>query len=565
MGSPAQGDPDHDGAPPSADVRARRLVEIGSSLVAELDLEVVLRQVVEAARELTGAEYAALGVLDPERRELERFIYLGIDEATRRAIGPLPRGRGVLGELIREQAPLRLPEVEQHPHSYGFPPGHPPMHTFLGVPIVIRGEAYGDLYMCEKAGGAQFDAADEEAAATLAGWAAIAIENARLYKSLSERETELSRALRRAESSADIARAVGGETDLARVLGLIVRRARALVEARTVLVLMRRGERLVFAGHAGDGNDVTGLSVPVDDDAVREAIRDRVVQHLPPGSPASAAHLRERVGAEAAVVVPLLFRGRAVGALVALDREAGGGDFDAEDMDLLQAFAASAATAIGAAQTARAERLQQQVEASEAERRRWARELHDGILQNLAAVRISLAAALQGAGEGRAAAVEAAAEGTAGALEEQITELSRLIDDLRPATLERLGLPAALEALAEESGNRGAFTVDTEVDVDGQLTSDEERGVYRLAQEALTNVVKHSAADRATLRAHCADGVASIEVRDDGAGFDPEAPGAGRGLLGMRERVAMLGGTIEIDSRPGEGTRVAATLPLRGT
>ncbi len=548
----------------SPEDRFGRLVEIGSALVSELDLEVVLRRVVEAAREMTGAEYAALGVLDPERRELERFIYLGIDEATRREIGPLPRGRGVLGELIREQAPLRLAEVEEHPHSYGFPPGHPPMHTFLGVPIVIRGEAYGDLYMTEKAGGAQFDAADEAAATTLAGWAAIAIDNARLYQSLSERETELARALRRAESSADIARAVGGETDLPRVLSLIVRRARALVDAKTVIVLMRRGERLVFAGHAGDGNDVTGLSVPVDDDAVRAAIRDRVVQHLPQGSPASPAHLRDKVGAEAALVVPLLFRGRAVGALVALDRETGGGDFDEEDIDLLRAFAASAATAIGAAQTVRAERLQQQVEASEAERRRWARELHDGILQSLAAVRTTLAAALQGAGEGRAEAVEAAAEGTVEALEEQITELSRLINDLRPASLERLGLPAALEALAEESGNRGAFAVETEIEVDEELTSDEERGVYRLVQEALTNVVKHSAASRATLSARCADGMAAIEVRDDGAGFDPEAPGAGRGLLGMRERVAMLGGTLEIDSSPGAGTRVAATLPLRG-
>lgn len=570
MGSPELGDPDRGDIPTPADARlpadarSRRLVEIGSSLVSELDLEVVLRQVVEAARELTGAEYAALGVLDPQRRELERFIYLGIDERTRHEIGPLPRGRGVLGELIREQAPLRLAEVEQHPHSYGFPPGHPPMHTFLGVPIVIRGEAYGDLYMTEKAGGAQFDAADEEAAKTLAGWAAIAIENARLYQALSEREVELSRALRRAESSADIARAVGGETDLARVLSLIVRRARALVDAKTVIVLMRRGERLVFAGHAGDGHDVTGLSVPVDDDAVLEAIRDRVVQHLAQGSPASAAHLREQVGAEAALVVPLLFRGRAVGALVALDRETGGGDFDAEDMDLLQAFAASAATAIGAAQTARAERLQQQVEASEAERRRWARELHDGILQNLAAVRITLAAALQGAGEDRAGAVESAAEATVEALEEQITELSRLINDLRPASLERLGLAAALEALAEESGNRGAFAVETEIEVDGALTSDEERGVYRLVQEALTNVVKHSGAARATVCARCADGFAEIEVRDDGAGFDPAAPGAGRGLLGMRERVAMLGGTLEVDSRPGEGTRLAATLPLRG-
>src|SRR6185503_12767173 len=144
------------------DDRFRRLVEVGSSLLSELDLEVVLLSVVEAARELTGAEYAALGVLDQDRRELERFISLGIDEEARRDIGPLPRGRGVLGELIRHPQPLRLSDVEAHPHAYGFPPGHPPMHSFLGVPITIRGEAYGNLYMTEKAGGAEFDEADEE-------------------------------------------------------------------------------------------------------------------------------------------------------------------------------------------------------------------------------------------------------------------------------------------------------------------------------------------------------------------------------------------------------------------
>jgi signal transduction histidine kinase len=554
-----------DGAVESGEDRYRRLVEVGSALLSELDLEIVLKSVVEAARDLTGAEYAAIGVLDSDRRELERFIYLGIDDETRHAIGPLPRGRGVLGELIRHRQPLRLADVDQHPHAYGFPPGHPPMHTFLGVPVTIRGEAYGNLYMTEKRGGVEFDQFDEEAATTLAGWAAIAIENARLYTTLSAREVETERALRRAETSADIARAVGGETDLRRLLGLIVKRARALVEAKTVLVLMRRGDRLVFAGQAGEGRDVTGMAVPIDDEAVIAAVRDRVVQHLRSGSPPSEAHVRERVGAEEALVVPLLFRGRAVGALVALDRETGGGDFDAEDISLLQAFASSAATAIATAQTVEAERLQQQVEVAEEERRRWAQELHDGVLQSLAAVRISLAVALQGSGEERGEQIERAAEQAVEGLEDQITELSRLINDLRPASLERLGLPAALEALAEESGNRGGFEVATAIEVDGELTSDEERGVYRLVQEGLNNVVKHAGAEHASVGVKTGPGAVEIEVRDDGSGFDATEPGAGRGLLGMRERVAMLGGTLEIASAPGEGTTVSSTLPLRSS
>jgi signal transduction histidine kinase len=550
------------GAVGPGDDRFRRLVEVGSTLLSELDLESVLRSVVEAAREVTGAGYAALGVLDEDGQELERFIYLGIDDETRREIGPLPRGRGVLGELIRHPQPLRLPDVESHPHAYGFPPGHPPMHSFLGVPVTIRGEVYGNLYMTEKADGAEFDADDEDSARTLATWAAIAIENARLYTNLSRREAEVGRALRRAETSADIARTVGGETDVDRVLDLVVKRGRALVEARSVLVLLRRKDHLAVAAQAGRvGPEVEKLTIPTDDAVFQAAMQERVSQHLDQGTPPSEARLRERLGAEAALVVPLLFRGRAVGALVALDREAGG-DFDDEDMRLLQAFAATAAIAVGTAQSVEAGRLQQQVEVSEDERRRWAQELHDGVLQSLAAVRITLAAALQAPGEDRADRLERAAEGTVEGLEEQITELSRLINDLRPASLERLGLPAALEALAEESSNRGDFEVATEIVFDADLTSDEERGVYRLVQEALNNVVKHAAAGHVAVRVGTADGAVEIEVIDDGSGFDPSR-GPGRGLLGMRERVEMLGGSIDLLSAPGEGTTVRASLPLR--
>ncbi len=431
--------------------RFRRLIDVGSNLLSELDLEAVLKSVAEAARELTGARYAALGVLDRERRELERFINVGIDEETRRDIGNLPRGRGVLGELIREPAPLRLHDVNAHPHAYGFPPGHPPMNSFLGVPIAVRGETYGNLYMTEKQGAEDFDEADEEAAVTLASWAGIAIENARLYTSLSEREAEVEQALRRAETSVDIARTVGGETDVERVLDLIVKRARALVDARALLVLLRRDDRLFVAARAGQVSDeVRDLEVPLDDDVVAAAMEDRVSQRLERGSPPSKARLRERLGAEAALVVPLLFRGRAVGALVALDREAGGVEFDQEDLRLLQSFAASAATAVATAQTVESDRLRQQVESAEKERERWARELHDEALQGLAAIRINLATALQSEADDRVERIERAAEETLASLADQINELNRLINDLRPAALERLGLAGALQALAEE-------------------------------------------------------------------------------------------------------------------
>lgn len=549
--------------------RFRRLIDVGSHLLSELDLEVVLKSVAEAARELTGARYAALGVLDRERRELERFINVGIDEETRREIGNLPRGRGVLGELIRDPAPLRLRDVNAHPHAYGFPPGHPPMYSFLGVPIAVRGEIYGNLYMTEKQGAPQFDERDEEAAITLAGWAGIAIENARLYTTLSEREVETEQALRRAETSVDIARTIGGETDVERVLDLIVKRARALVDARALLVLLRRDDHLFVAARAGDVSDeVRDLEVSLDDSVFAAAMEDRVSQRLERDSPPSKARLRERLGAEAALVVPLLFRGRAVGALVALDREAGGGvEFDQEDLRLLQSFAASAATAVATAQTVESDRLRQQVESAESERARWARELHDDALQGLAAIRINLATALQSSGEDRAERIERAAEETLELLEDQINELNRLINDLRPAALERLGLGGALQALADESSARGGIEVAAKIEIGAageDPSRDEERIVYRLVQEALNNVVKHAHASHVEVSATEGEGEILISIRDDGQGFDPSAAATGRGLTGMRERIELFGGSIEVSSELGKGTEIAATVPLQG-
>ncbi|MGZ4270490.1 MAG: GAF domain-containing protein, partial [Solirubrobacteraceae bacterium] len=231
--------------------RLARLIDAGRGLLSELDLETVLDRLLQTAADLTGARYVALGVLDEGRRELARFLTRGIDEDTHRAIGDLPRGRGLLGVLIDDPRPLRLDDVGDHPRSYGFPPGHPPMRSFLGVPILIRGEAWGNLYLTEKAGGEPFAPEDEEAVVVLADWAAIAIENAGLYRDVAARREELERAVRGLQATAAIARAVGGETDLERILELVVKRGRALIEARDVLIMLREGDELVIAAGAG--------------------------------------------------------------------------------------------------------------------------------------------------------------------------------------------------------------------------------------------------------------------------------------------------------------------------
>src|SRR5918994_5473520 len=168
-------------------VRAGRLLEVGRSLIAELDPEAVLDRLLDVAQELTGARYAAIGVLDDRREQLERVLTAGIDEETHRAIGDLPRGRGVLGVLINDPRPLRLADVGMHAQSYGFPLAHPPMTTFLGVPILIDGEAWGNLYLTEKDEGEEFTDDDEEAAVVLANWASIAVQNARLHQTIEGR------------------------------------------------------------------------------------------------------------------------------------------------------------------------------------------------------------------------------------------------------------------------------------------------------------------------------------------------------------------------------------------
>jgi signal transduction histidine kinase len=547
--------------------RLRRLLDVGRSLVSELDLEVVLDRVLEVARELTGARYAALGILDERRKELERFLTRGIEAGTHRAIGDLPRGHGILGVLISDPRPLRLPEVGDHPRSYGFPLGHPPMHSFLGVPILIRGQAYGNLYLTEKAGG-DFDEADEEALVVLADWAAIAIENARLYLGVAARRDELERAVSALETTSSIARALGGEIDLERVLELLVKRGRALVDARAMLVALREDEDLVVQAAAGDvPGDVVGRRIAIARSVAGDVLRTKQPERLADAPSRLRFALAEHVGAASGLIVPLVFRGEAVGVLAAFDRVVAGPEFTAEDTRLMQAFAASAATAVMTAQNVTAQGLQRSVEASERERLRWARELHDETLQELAALRIALSSARK---SGDAEALERAAEEAIERATAAIAALRNLMTDMRPASLDELGAGPALEALIERTRRLSGLTITAEIDLAYESGRQAERhrpetevALYRLVQEGLTNAVKH--ADGATVRVAVTEDekAVTISVRDDGPGFAPDARHEGFGLIGVRERVALSGGTLRIESAPGAGTTLQATLPAR--
>jgi signal transduction histidine kinase len=544
--------------------RLRELIDVGRSLVAELDPEVVFQQVLEVACQLTGARYAALGVLDEERRELERFITHGIDEETRRAIGNLPRGRGVLGLLIEQPRPLRLAEVGRHPRSYGFPPGHPPMSNFLGVPVLVRGQAWGNLFLTEKSGG-DFDEADEQSAMILAEWTAIAVENAHLYRSVQSRGDEMERAVHRLEATTEIARAVGGETDLDRILEIVVKRGRALVEARSLLILLGKGDELVTASVAGEREGgMAKARIPISGSIPGRVLEARAPQRVHNLDPSLMARPGSQDAGVTALLAPLLFRGRALGVLVALDplgRDAG---FSDEDERVLLSFAASAATAVATAQSVAEGRTRESIAATERERGRWARELHDESLQSLAGLRVLLSAARRSDPEELDRLLVQGIE----QVDTTIAEMRRLIADLRPSTLDQLGLGAALEALGERTASGDAIEVKVNLDLDceagrnpSRLVGEIEDTVYRLAQEALNNAVHHGEARHVEVDVRESDRTLRVQVHDDGRGFDPDAPTDGFGLIGMRERAELAGGTLELHSIFGEGTTITAAIP----
>ena len=544
--------------------RLARLIDVGRSLLSELDLEVVLDRVLETAADLTDARYAAVGVLDDDRRELARFLTRGIDEAGHRAIGELPRGRGLLGVLIDEPHPLRLDDVGEHPRSYGFPPGHPPMRTFLGVPIVIRGEAWGNLYLTEKAGGEAFTAEDEDAVIVLADWAAIAIENARLYRSVAGRRDELEHAVRGLEATTAIALAVGAETELARVLELVAKRARALVEAHDVLILLRDGDELVVAAGAGYVTIDEPARVPVAGSTAGEVLaegRSRRIADAARELRVPPARLGVE-GASTALLVPLVYRGTSLGVLAAFDRLDGDGAFTREDEQLLEAFAVQAATAVATATTIEADRLRRSLAAAEAERGRWARELHDETLQALGALKVLLSSATR---LDDVDAMRAAMRQAVDQLSGDIQSLRSMIAELRPPALDELGLAPALTSLAQRTSTTTGLEVRADVDLAGEprLTPEVETTVYRIVQEALTNVAKHANAATVELSVRCAEHAVLIAVSDDGVGFDPAGdPDGGFGLTGMRERVDLAGGELSVVPGSSAGTVVRARLPL---
>jgi signal transduction histidine kinase len=534
----------------------RALVETGIALGAELSLEALLQKIVESAAELTGARYAALGVIDRSGQALERFLTTGVDADTHAAIGDLPRGRGILGVLIREVRTLRLHDIADDPRSTGFPPHHPQMRTFLGVPIVLRGVAYGNLYLTEKEAGEDFTEEDEELAQLLAAQAAVAIENARLYESST-------RWLRQLESLNDVGNALASEIELEPLLALVANRLRDLLEARLVLIALPEGDALRVAAVAGDATyGVTGMRLEFTGSKAGRVLERGASERIDSvlDDPEIDQRAARRLGVHSALFVPLTVRGRAIGVVIAHDKAGPDPTFTDDDVRLAETLAARAAVAVDISSRVSRDVLRRVVEAQEQERKHLARELHDETGQALTSILLGLKP-LEGAvssEEGRAALTSLRK-----LVVSTLQDVRRLAVELRPSALDDFGLEAAVERLAATFREQTGLRVDLETNIgETRLPSEVETVLYRIVQEALTNIVKHADASRVSILLTGKDGRVTAVIEDDGSGFDASATGdSGLGLVGMRERVSPVGGRLHIESAGDMGTTLVAEVP----
>jgi len=540
------------------DDRLRLLVDAGIALSSQLALDDLLQLLVETASDLTQARYAALGVVDASGKALERFFTTGIDARTRAAIGEEPVGRGILGAVLRDTKPLRLASIAEDRRSVGFPPNHPPMTTFLGVPIFLRDTVYGNLYLTEKEGGAPFTEDDEELTRLLAAQAAVAIENARLHESSS-------RWLRQLESLNEIGNALAGQIELDPLLGLVAARLRGLVRARIVLVGLvdRAGTIRIAAAEGGQGSLLVGAELASGRSKMGSVMERRcseLVERLSE-DPEVDPQATEDAGFRTGLYVPLVVDGAALGVIAAHDREGDDPRFDDDDLRVAETLAKRAAIAVDLARRVSSDAVRRVVEAQELERARLARELHDETGQALASILLGLRSLEQALAEDDHAHTRIAA--VRDLVVSTLHDVRRLAVELRPAALDDFGLAAAIERLVETYRDGASTHVDLELGLGSErLPRDIETTLYRIAQEALTNVTKHAEASRVSVLLTRNDRSAILVVEDNGVGFASSADGGARlGLAGMRERAALVDGRLRVES--GEaGTTIAVEIPL---
>jgi two-component system, NarL family, sensor histidine kinase DevS len=525
--------------------RVHALLEAVVAVGANLELEVVLHKIAEAAVSLVQARYGALGVIGAGEK-LTEFIPVGLEEAQIAAIDRWPQGRGILGRLIREPRPLRLVDLSADAHSFGFPAGHPPMRSFLGVPIRIRDEVFGNLYLTEKEGGGPFDEEDETLLVALAAAAGVAIENARLYEEARRQERWL-------RATAEVTHELLSGTDPAQVLALVTDRALELSGADLVALAVPTGDgqRLVNTHVAGEGaSKALGLVLPAGESLSGQVIATGTALSVEDFSADERVHpvARENMPLGRAVLLPLGAPGNVRGVLT-LGRDTGSLPLPRQAMEMVTTFAAQAGIALELAEHRQdSERL-----AVLQDRDRIARDLHDLVIQRLYATGMSLQGAVPlitrpEVGDRVSSAVDA--------LDETIREIRSAIFSLQShGDAKRHGLRAMILDVVEEMTVPLGFAPSLRLvgPLDEQVTLEAGEHLLGALREALSNAARHAAASKVEVSVECGSDLV-LRVRDNGRGLAGSTRRSG--LANLAERASGLGGVLRVGPADNGGTEL---------
>ncbi|KAA0118341.1 GAF domain-containing protein [Mycolicibacterium sp. P9-22] len=532
--------------------QTEKLLHVIMGISSDLELDATLDRIANAAITLTGARYGALGVRD-SGGALSSFLHQGIDPGLVERIGPLPVGKGVLGVPLEDTPALRLDDLADHPAAAGFPPHHPPMHAFLGVPITIRGEVYGSLYVTHDRPGPTFSVSDEVSVRVLASAAAVAIDNARLFERIRAAATWVQAS--REISTALLSGGPGSENPLR----LIAERARELTDAEQAIVLVPEA-----AGDTGDSQtlvvstavglhaeEVIGQRVPIDSSSSGSVFRSEI-----PVITESFLHpIRSftDIGQRPAIIMPLTIEDNVIG-VIAVARNRDEPAFDPSYLDLVRDFARHAAIALTLASSRARERELLVL----ADRERIAHDLHDHVIQRLFAAGLDVQGTIA---RSKAPEVNNRLTRTVDELQSTIETIRSTIFKLQSPASKEADLRVRLQALVSEmTGDSGIVT---SVHVAGPLsvvTQHISEHAEAVASEAISNAVRHANASHIDVTVTVNDQF-TVEIADDGQGI-PEDNMRSSGLANMQRRAEHLGGECTISSAPESGTSVRWTVPL---
>ncbi|GAB3545562.1 signal transduction histidine kinase [Actinopolyspora lacussalsi] len=530
--------------------RADVLLEAILAVSSELELDTTLRRIVQAAAGVVGAKYGALGVLNPDGDGLAEFIYEGIDEETRHRIGELPRGRGLLGLLIDHPEPLRLTELSQHSQSVGFPANHPPMRSFLGVPIRLRDKVFGNLYLTEKVDGDAFTEADETMVRTLAAAAGIAVENARLYERARLRQ-------RWQEATSEIRAALLATTDPAEVLDLIANRAHEISHADCTLLALPQDpdlppeevDRLSVSVSVGSlGSGLVGRDLPVTASTCGAVFRDRVPRQV------NRLDLGDDAGAFGpSLILPLRSSPETVSGVLVVARNPRATSFDAEQLRLVAGFTDQAALALRLADDQHRLRELEIL----GDRDRIARDLHDHVIQRLFAIGLSLRNT-QGLVTDHEVGQRLST--TTAELQQVVNDIRDTIFDLRNSARHGSELRTRVNEIVSES--IAETGLEAKVRMTGPLSAVPDKLAEQaeaVIREALSNTVRHADANSVSVTVSVTDEL-TVTVVDDGAGIPTGITRSG--LDNLEQRARRAEGTMETRPLPEGGTRLNWSAPL---